>query len=33
MEMIKDGETGLLYRFEEISLLVKQICRIFEMMI
>lgn len=30
MEMIKDGETGLLYRFEEITLLAKQICRIFE---
>jgi glycosyltransferase involved in cell wall biosynthesis len=30
MDMIKDGEIGLLYRFEEISLLAKQICRIFE---
>jgi glycosyltransferase involved in cell wall biosynthesis len=30
MDMIKDKETGLLYRFEEISLLAKQICRIFE---
>ena len=29
MDMIKDGETGLLYRFEEISVLAKQICRIF----
>jgi glycosyltransferase involved in cell wall biosynthesis len=30
MDMITDEETGLLYRFEEISLLAKQICRIFE---
>lgn len=30
MDMIKDEEIGLLYRFEEISLLAKQICRIFE---
>lgn len=30
MDMIQDGKTGLLYRFEEISLLAKQICRIFE---
>jgi glycosyltransferase involved in cell wall biosynthesis len=30
MDMIKDVETGLLYRFEEISLLAKQICQIFE---
>ena len=30
MEMISDGDTGLLYRFEEIALLAKQICRIFE---
>jgi len=30
MDMIQDGKTGLLYRFEEIPLLAKQICRIFE---
>jgi glycosyltransferase involved in cell wall biosynthesis len=30
MDMIDDGQTGLLYRFEEVSLLAKQICRIFE---
>lgn len=30
MDMIKDQETGLLYRFEEIAQLAKQICRIFE---
>jgi glycosyltransferase involved in cell wall biosynthesis len=29
MDMMKDGETGLLYRFEEIALLARQICRIF----
>jgi glycosyltransferase involved in cell wall biosynthesis len=29
MDMVKDGETGFLYRFEEISLLAKQICQIF----
>jgi hypothetical protein len=30
MDIIQDEETGLLYRFEEISILAKQICRIFE---
>jgi glycosyltransferase involved in cell wall biosynthesis len=29
MDIIQDEETGLLYRFEEIALLAKQICRIF----
>jgi glycosyltransferase involved in cell wall biosynthesis len=29
MDMIEDGETGLLYRFEEIALLAKHICAIF----
>jgi len=29
MDMLKDGETGFLYRFEEISLLARQICQIF----
>lgn len=29
MDMIKDGETGLLYRFEEIALLAKHICTLF----
>lgn len=30
MDMIKDGESGLLYRFEEIAYMAKQICNIFE---
>lgn len=30
MDMIKDRETGLLYRFEETSLLAKHVCEIFE---
>ena len=29
MDMIKDGETGLLYRFEENALLAKHICTLF----
>lgn len=29
MDMIKDGETGLLYRYEEIAQLAKHICSIF----
>lgn len=30
MDMVKDGETGFLYRFEEISLLAMRICQLFE---
>lgn len=30
MDMITDGETGFLYRFEEISLLAMRICQLFE---
>ena len=30
MDMVTDGETGFLYRFEEVSLLAKRICEIFE---
>jgi len=30
MDMVKNGETGLLYRFEETSLLAMHICKIFE---
>jgi glycosyltransferase involved in cell wall biosynthesis len=30
MDMITDGETGFLYRFEEAPLLAKRICEIFE---
>jgi len=29
MDMVIDGETGFLYRFEEISLLAKRVCQIF----
>ena len=29
MDMVKDGETGFLYRFEEISLLAKRVCELF----
>lgn len=29
MDMLKDGETGFLYRFEEIALLAKHICALF----
>ena len=30
MDMIKDAETGFLYRFEEIPLLANRICKLFE---
>lgn len=29
MDMVKDGETGFLYRFEEIPLLAKRVCELF----
>lgn len=29
MDMVKDGETGFLYRYEEISLLAQRVCELF----
>ena len=29
MDMVKDNETGFLYRFEEISLLAQRVCELF----
>ena len=29
LDMVKDGETGFLYRFEEIPLLAKRVCELF----
>ena len=31
MDMIEDGKTGFLYRYEEINMLAYKICKVFEM--